>query len=315
MRTRMLSVILILALIPVASKADDTIMGSRGGNVFPATSDSIQMVKEEVYIKLYKDSCKVYCKFWFYNLGESESVEVGFPDNLESPDYKTPPLRNFTAKTNGTDIEVRKAEQVVERFKDGSKVKRNWYTWKMNFPGKATTFIENSYVGSWGGTYYSRDFTYEIGTGRTWFKNIGEGKIVFDHSHISSSYFVIKSKKPSPSITATQYEESLIYTFQNYSPSENEFLKIEIWNYWDFIVSPDFFKVMLKEYQITKKAARLMRNEIFARYGYQFHDPKLKEYFERKTWYEPNPEFKFEDLRDKEQLAVEIFKEYEASLK
>ncbi len=185
----------------------------------------------------------------------------------------------------------------------------------MNFPGKATTNIENSYVGSWGGTYYSCDFVYQIGTGRTWFKKIGEGKIVFDHSQLASSYFVIKSKNPSPKITATQYEDSLVYTFHNYLPSEDEYLRIEFWNYWDYIVPPDYYKLMLREHKVTKEAARLMRNEIFARYGYQFNDHKLKEYFEGKTWYMPNSEFKFKDLREKERLAVEIFKEYEVSLK
>lgn len=306
---------LIVGLIPVASLADDTFMGSVGGNVFPAKSNSIQMVKEEVYIKLYKDSCKVSCKFWFHNFGENEYVKVGFPDNLETPAYVTTPIRDFTTKTNGIHIKVRKAEQIVKQYEDGSKIKKSWYTWNMNFPGKAITIIENSYVGSWGGTYYSRFFTYEIGTGRTWFNSIGEGRVIFDHSQLASSYFVIKSRKLSPNITATQHGDSLIYTFQNYTPTENEMLRIEILCYWDFIVPPKIFKIRLKQLQITKETARLMRNEIFARYGYRFNDPKLKEYFESKHWYIPNPEFSFDDLREKEKLAVRIFNEYEESFK
>jgi len=32
---------------------------------------------------------------------------------------------------------------------------------------------------------------------------------------------------------------------------------------------------------------RIMRNEIFARHGYIFNTPKIKQYFQRQTWYQP----------------------------
>ncbi len=36
---------------------------------------------------------------------------------------------------------------------------------------------------------------------------------------------------------------------------------------------------------LSKENLRLARNEIFARHGYIFNDPELKEYFESKSWY------------------------------
>ncbi|MBK6263604.1 YARHG domain-containing protein [Marivirga sp. S37H4] len=39
----------------------------------------------------------------------------------------------------------------------------------------------------------------------------------------------------------------------------------------------------------SKEELRLMRNEIFARYGYTFKSPQLADYFNRQTWYHQNP--------------------------
>ena len=44
----------------------------------------------------------------------------------------------------------------------------------------------------------------------------------------------------------------------------------------------------LKEY--SKRELRIMRNEIFARYGYLFRSPELLNYFSNKEWYRPNKE-------------------------
>ena len=38
----------------------------------------------------------------------------------------------------------------------------------------------------------------------------------------------------------------------------------------------------------TKRELRIMRNEIFARYGYEFKSRELMEYFSVYSWYEPN---------------------------
>lgn len=37
----------------------------------------------------------------------------------------------------------------------------------------------------------------------------------------------------------------------------------------------------------SQQELRLMRNEIFARYGYRFNDSELQNYFERQSWYKP----------------------------
>lgn len=43
---------------------------------------------------------------------------------------------------------------------------------------------------------------------------------------------------------------------------------------------------------------RILRNEIYARHGRVFKDAELQKYFESQTWYQPNPEFKDEELTE-----------------
>jgi hypothetical protein len=47
----------------------------------------------------------------------------------------------------------------------------------------------------------------------------------------------------------------------------------------------------------TKEELRLMRNTIYAQYGYDFNSPDLKEYFSQFGWYIPDPNLKMKDIR------------------
>ena len=62
--------------------ADDTNLGSQGGNVFPVMRNKyIRMAKEDVKVRMLKDSCIVTCQFWFKNYSnQKQNVFMGFPD-------------------------------------------------------------------------------------------------------------------------------------------------------------------------------------------------------------------------------------------
>lgn len=69
----------------------------------------------------------------------------------------------------------------------------------------------------------------------------------------------------------------------------------------------------------TAEEVRLLRNEIYARYGYTFTNTELQEYFEEKSWYHSNPDLNAQTfdnamLNDIEFSNIEIIVEYEASL-
>lgn len=59
----------------------------------------------------------------------------------------------------------------------------------------------------------------------------------------------------------------------------------------------------------TSHELRIMRNEIYARHGYIFKDPILRDYFMRKTWYKPTTiSVTFNDI---EQYNVRFIQQYE----
>jgi len=57
----------------------------------------------------------------------------------------------------------------------------------------------------------------------------------------------------------------------------------------------------------SKEELRLLRNTIYAQYGYDFNSPDLKEYFSQFAWYMPDPNLKIEDIKltEKEKELIE----------
>ena len=58
----------------------------------------------------------------------------------------------------------------------------------------------------------------------------------------------------------------------------------------------------------TKEELRLLRNAIYAQYGFDFQSPDLKRYFSQFAWYMPDPNLKMEEiiLTEKEKAFIEI---------
>lgn len=59
---------------------------------------------------------------------------------------------------------------------------------------------------------------------------------------------------------------------------------------------------------------RLLRNEIYARHGRQFQAPWLSQYFFSQPWYQPDDNFKDEELSGKDKLNVETIVAYEKKI-
>jgi hypothetical protein len=58
---------------------------------------------------------------------------------------------------------------------------------------------------------------------------------------------------------------------------------------------------------------RVLRNEVYARHGRVFKDPKLQKYFESQAWYKPNPDFKDDQLNEVESANLKKIVDAEAS--
>jgi len=63
------------------------------------------------------------------------------------------------------------------------------------------------------------------------------------------------------------------------------------------------------------EVARRLRNEIFARHGMTFKDPRVQSYFASQEWYRPNDKFDLKSLTALERKNVEAIHSYEALAK
>jgi hypothetical protein len=59
---------------------------------------------------------------------------------------------------------------------------------------------------------------------------------------------------------------------------------------------------------------RLLRNEVYARHGRQFQAPWLSQYFYGQSWYQPNENFKDEELSGPDKTNVETIVAYEKKI-
>lgn len=57
--------------------------------------------------------------------------------------------------------------------------------------------------------------------------------------------------------------------------------------------------------------ARRLRNEIYARHGRRFQDPKLQHYFASFSWYKPNDSFRESQLNETERANATLISQYE----
>lgn len=59
---------------------------------------------------------------------------------------------------------------------------------------------------------------------------------------------------------------------------------------------------------------KIMRNEIYARHGYIFKTPEMKDYFSSQRWYSPRYENVDDQLTDVEKKNIALIKRYESRL-
>ncbi len=323
--------LLVLIIFTKISYSNDTYLGSVGGNLFSKNYDvygiflsksrstSVQLIKEKIHIIILRDSFIAYCKFWFYNISDSlQRVYVGFPNNYQDFVATTSPLRNFKVWVNGKEIKTEKWKERI--YWEGDSLKpyfsKIWFAWKNDFPAKETTLIENRYTGSLGQLPDGIGFiSYVLGTGATWKLPILEGKIIFDHSNVFSSYFVIKDRWGNTNLKPCFYSDSVVFSFQNYIPTENEVVQIYFIMYWFIPITPDGIIKYLEKARLSKKEIQLMRYEILAYHGYPFKNEKLRKYFASKKWYKENPLFNKHLLNEYENTTIRILLEFEKKLK
>jgi hypothetical protein len=296
------------------SLANDTHIGTTAGSVYlEEKADSIQMIKERVYILLQEDSSHVKCTFWLANYGSSKYITIGFPNYHYGIVMGSDPVRNFTCKVNGLSV-GRIAEVTFQtKYKDSKFSSytegKQWYTWNVQIEEKDTVKIENEYDGAWGGTVCENSYYYTIGTGATWAGPIGDGRITFDHSNLVSTNFVIKSRNKGK-LKPVYYEDSVVYSFTNYTPDPKEVLSIWIYSTSFFMDYSDLNPCLMR-YIESAENAKNIRNEFIALHGYKFKDTDLLDYYSKRKWYKVNPLFDSTRFSNGEKKVIQYMIERE----
>lgn len=62
---------------------------------------------------------------------------------------------------------------------------------------------------------------------------------------------------------------------------------------------------------LTREEIALLRNEIYARHGYEFQLQQYKDYFNKKSWYRPSSYFDESMLNSIEKANKDLIVEYE----
>jgi hypothetical protein len=303
---KIIFVIFLTFILRYLGFADDGFMGgSIGGNVYLSKSDSIQMVKEVVNVKMYREYCKVNCRFWFVNNGNTVLDTIGFPDFLYSHIYKSKPLKNFKTFINS---KIVKTEQKKEIFNKDSlfQFTRSWYTWTCLFSKNDTVIIDNTYTASWGTSPFGFiEFEYVLGTATSWKGPIKEGTIILNYENVASKLFT--SLKPhnenqKEEFKITEANDILTINFKDYLPEQREEIHFMVYSYWVYPYPIDksnpsaktvnglkyLIKIPMNELLKEEVSVQDLINEIYAREGYVFPNKKLTEYYKSKKWYRPD---------------------------
>ncbi|WP_139315000.1 hypothetical protein [Saccharicrinis aurantiacus] len=214
-------------------------------------STSIRMVEEKVTIDLYNDSSVVKCIFYMKNLGEDESINIGFPDmnfyyhRISSIED----ISKFKVKENGKSLNSIidhvncaniKSDTIKPSLEDRLSGKYppvkshlDWYLWSSQFKHNESKIIEVEYTLPYGRKKRNnqRFFKYLLNTGTGWRGTIGKAEIIVNLVDIPTDSLSNISPQ-----NYTIVENQIKWKFTNLDPKESDDINIY---YNSDIIYPD----------------------------------------------------------------------------
>jgi hypothetical protein len=287
------------------------------------------MTGEDVRIRLKPDDYDVDATFTFYNEGKSTSVLVGFPMDGWSPgDHNVGEFKAFKTYVDGKEV------QTINQYEtwqgDGMPGETKWKLKRVSFDEGSTTVTRVVYTAPYG--EFANNFrfvSYVIGTGSSWYGNIGRSTftIVFDDNcnleiDNKNHPFAEDSPMKKNKITFRRTGKNEMSWYVNeFKPHKDEVFNLNL--YTDEYMPWETAKVFYYDLDITVrpvkesildtlslKQLRILQNEIYARHGKVFEDDTLREYFSCQTRYKPKDGFSESELNAIEKQNVEIINAY-----
>lgn len=327
MRTKMkyYKIILILFLAFIF-QANDSVLNSSGGDLFPILESDIEMQKEVLKLRLL-DEMYVDVYFEFYNPTDEKELTVGFvvPPKY-SPDYadndsiqieeRKPDIKNFSVIINDSITDYKFGLLKNTPFEEVTKIEGKWnyvYYFKATFK-RGLNIIKHSY--SFNGGYDSsggRFYNYVLKTAKNW-----SGAKIWDFtlqidmgSDIQFELMEPISMYDNWSIIGSgKRKGNDFYIREGYIElKENDFTPENDINVYIPGRIVDFMDVESVAYQaevatqdelesLDTNRLRTLRNYFYAREGYKFKSNDLLKFYSNYIWYIPIVDLTSEEIYD-----------------
>lgn len=227
----------------LADVAPDPITG--GVTIMPQQDKEtdIALIREEVFIDVWKESIKVKAIFALQNTGGDKKLVVGFPYSYVDE------LMNFRANIQGLDLLVRDdAVTTADESIQDKKYTTYWKTWDMVFPKDSTQIVQIDYFSvppsysaqnyqmtttefsSWYAGSEKEDIenklkqfevSYVLTTGAAWKGGIGQAHIRLILHDLGTDQ--IEEFSPQNGVTV---RDGIDWVFENFEPNENIYVSI-----------------------------------------------------------------------------------------
>lgn len=210
MKAAVLAVCTMILFAPLSLADDGAISGIGGTVALLDEHPSVQMVSEEVNIKLGYDATTVACKFVFKNTGEATTVKMGFPESKSGLGA----FRGFRTFVDGRPVVAIPTEWDSPAPEISS---RRWWVKEVPFAENQTRVVENFYsVPPGSDISRTRWFNYILTTGKSWQGPIGRAEITVDTSAMRGCQTINASPEG--------YErdgDKITWTFTDFEPSRD----------------------------------------------------------------------------------------------
>ena len=281
--------------------ANDTYVEVSSGTMSPqdlVKNSDIQMVSEHIIISLFDDYYETEVNFQFHNHGNSQTINVGFPQWMSGTQNSSEFL-HFETFLNGEPITFEEVilDNPIEL--DNYIYINKWFLREINFPGNANTVTSVKYRVPYG--TYGRAADYLFGTGSTWKDQIEEIKIsIINNSQKWINEIHVGEYGQSEPFQSINGVVQTVLT--NVRPELANTIFIETYNVPNGLVSmrrinPDQYWYYSENYisqnelaYLTNNQLRILRNLLFARHGHIFASQDLNVWFQTycKDWYTPD---------------------------
>lgn len=274
--------------------ANDTFFYIAGGNIVPAEQNqtNVEMKEETINIELLDNHYTVTVCFEFYNNGQDENLLVGFPYLVQYQGGTTnTSIYNFKTWVNNELVEHSNNAIEISRQGLSELIRNHAFTKNVYFPSSKITKIKVQYSADYGGDSYEITANYFYGSGRSWDKNIGKITINIHNNIRKFDAWIYKFDIPRINVSdhIKWNGDTMQVTLENVEPEENDTLQIyladRLWSYYPPVLTADRFRnragVLNRNILslLSKAQLRLLRNAIYALYGYNFQDENLRNVF------------------------------------